>query len=261
MKTKPYKEGRYWVMPDGSLVPYIAGGSDGDGAGESDGGGGAAAGGNDDTGGVSATELESLQKEIRSARAEAAKYRRQLRDKEDALDGVDVEKYNALIQQEEAAKAQKLEEKGKYEELMAEHQRRSEMQLNKSNETLSMWKGRYEEQVVDNVLINSSASKAVDPREAVTLLRSNYKFNITDSGDVEIQDRDGTIVLDDNGTPATPAGVMSSFLEKRPHLCKPQGGGSGSRGGGSPSKKDQASSDPNLTGAQRIAAALKSRMA
>ena len=226
-------------------------------AGESAGAAGEAAGG-EAPASVSASELESLQKEIRSHRAEAAKYRRQLREKEDELGDIDPAKYKEMMAKQQEEEQRKLEEKGKYEELMNEHKRRAEIQVNSANESLNMWKGRYEEQVVDNVLF-SAADKAIDVREAVTLIRANYKFNITDGGDVEIIGRDGNVMLGDDGTVVTPSKLMNTFLEERPHLCKPSNGGTGSRSGGSPSRNSNPSSDPNLRGSSRIAAALKSQ--
>jgi len=259
-EDKPIRRGRYWLMPDGSLVPYIAGGSDDGDAGDS----GAGGSGTDDGAGntdPNKEELAALMKEVKSSRAEAAKYRRQLREKEEALGNVDVDKYQKLLDAEQQAEQQKLADKGKYDELLVEHQRRSEAQLSKSNDTLSMWKQRYEAQVVDNVLLSAASDKAIDSGEAMTLLRAKHKFNITDTGDVEILGSDEQVVLDDTGNPITPQQMMTTFLESKPHLCKPTGGGSGSRGSGAPSKNNQGSSDPNLTGAQRIAAALKARMA
>lgn len=250
---EPIREGRYWRMPDGSLVPYIAGG-----AGDDEGGddGGSDAGGSQDD---FTAELDSLRREMKSSRAEAAKYRRQLREKEDALSNIDVDKYNELIAKEEEAANQKLEDKGRYDELLAEHQRRSEAQLTKATETLDMWKRRYEAQVVDNVLLSSATDRAIDSNEATTLLRAQHKFNITESGDVEVLGADGQVVLDDKGSPITPKHMMTTFLDNRPHLCKPKGGGSGSRGSGAPSKGSP-QDDPNLTGAARITAALKKQL-
>jgi len=254
---EPVLIGRYWHMPDGTTVPRIAGGSEGEGAGgEGEGAGEGAGAGAAET--ITPAELESLQKEIRSHRAEAAKYRRQLREKEDALGDIDPDKYKELMAKQQEEEQRKLEEKGKYEELMNEHKRRSELQVSSANESLNMWKGRYEEQVVDNVLF-SAADKAIDVREAVTLIRANYKFNITDGGDVEIIGRDGNVMLGDDGTVVTPSKLMNTFLEERPHLCKPSNGGTGSRSGGSPSRSSNQSSDPNLKGSSRIAAALKAK--
>jgi len=266
MNTIPVREGRYWRMPDGDLVPYIAGGADGDGdtgAGDDDTGTGAggAAGtgdaGTGDTGGTS-DDTERLRKDLRATRTEAGNYRRRLREMEDKLEGIDVDKYQTLVQAEQEANNKQLADKGKYDELLAEHERRTAAQLEQSQKLGDTWKTRYEQQVIDNVLLGSS-EEAVNAQEAVTLIRSSYKFGVNDNGDVEIIGGDGQVVLTDNGSAASPAHVMKEFLASRPHLCKPKGGGSGSQGGGAPGKSGGSNAATYTTGAERIAAALRAR--
>jgi len=267
--TTPVLIGRYWLMPDGELVPNIAGGSDGDGAGDTGGsgtgdtGGDGTGDGTGDAGGTggdneAALEAARLRKDLKATRTEAANYRRKLRELEDKIDGVDVDKYQTLIEKEAEAEKKRLEEKGQYDKLLEEHIRKSEAQLQQAQETGSKWKQRYEKQVVDNVLISAASDKAINPAEAVTLIRSDYTFNVTDTGDVEIVGSDGKVVFDDSGNHTTPQMTMSEFLASRPHLCKPEGGGTGSTGGGKANKQQTANqSSGDLTGAQRIAAALK----
>jgi len=265
-RKKPVRVGRYWLMPDGGYVPYIAGGADGDGDGAGD-GAGASGDAGDGTGGSAGSsgdgagtgDEDRLRKDLRSTRTEAANYRRKLRELEDKIDGVDLDKYQQLVDAEAANKAKLLEDKGDYDKLMEEHRRRSEVQVQKATESINTWKGRYEGQVVDNVLM-AAANDAVDPNEAVTLIRSQYKFGVNDTGDVEIIGLDGQVVLDENGTPSSPDKVMQAYLASKPHLCKPRGGGSGSRGGGAPGKAPSKGSEPYNTGAERIAHALRERM-
>ena len=255
----PKLKGRFWEMPDGSLVPFIAGGNDG---GEPDGSDPSGGANNEPTGGAGNEpndDKDPLYKEIKSARAEAAKYRRQLRELQAKVEGIDFDKYQELMQQQEEMERKKLEEKGKYEELLQEHQRRYEAQINKAQETINEWRTRYERQVVDNVLISAASNKAINPQEVVTLIRSHYTFQVNDQGEPEILDKDGHVVLDENGAPITPDNIMSKFLEERPYLCKPSGGGAGSRGTESPAKPRGGMDDANLRGASRIAKALAER--
>jgi len=206
---------------------------------------------------VTANDL--AQAEIKRLRNEAAGTRRKLRDLEAKFEGVDTDEYKTMLTQKEEIEKRKLEDKGNYEQLLAESTRRSEAQLQKAQETGSSWKTRYEKQVVDNVLISAASSSAINAQEAVTLLRSEVNFQVTDSGDVEILGRDGQVVLTENGTPATPKEVTASFLAKRPYLCKPVGGGTGSSGGSAPRSKQSNGIDETLRGASRIAAALRER--
>lgn len=252
----PVRQGRFWLMPDGSLVPYIAGGSEGEGGDE--GQTNAAGDAGDASGENSSKDDDPLYKEIKSARAEAARYRRQLRELQAKVEGIDFDKYQELMQQQEEMERRKLEEKGRYEELLQEHQRRYEAQINKAQETINEWKTRYERQVVDNVLVSAASSKAINPQEVVTLIRSQYQFQVNEQGEPEILDREGHVVLDENGAPASPDAVMLKFLEERPYLCKPSGGGAGSRGTESPAKS-RGKSDENLRGSSRIAKALAER--
>jgi len=264
--TQAILVGRYWHMPDGTLIRNICGGADGDGgAGDGGAGDGVAEGSAGSAGSSSAgsddltADLDRSRKDLKAVRSEASTYRRKLRELEDKVDGVDFEQYNALKKEADDRKAQNLADKGQYDELTAENKRRFDAQLTKSNDTAEMWKDRFTEQVVDNVLLGAATDKAINANEVVTLIRTQYKFNVTDSGDVEILGNDGNVVLNDDGKPSAPEAVMSTFMASRAHLCKPTGGGAGSRGGSGPTKPgSQASSD--LHGVERIRSALKKRM-
>lgn len=253
-ENAPIRVGRFWYMQDGSKVPYIAGGSSDDG--ETD----AGTGTRDDTQGADsgADNKDLLMKELKSVRAEAARYRRQLRELEAKFDNVDIEKYNELVKQQEELEKKKLEEKGRYEELLQEHQRRYEAQINKAQSTIEEWKSRYETQVIDNVLISASSDRAINPQEVVTLIRSQYKFQVNDQGEPEILDKNGQVVLDDNGAPMSPASIMEKFLDERPYLCKPKGGGAGSRGSDGPARVP--AKDENVRGVERIKLGIAQRM-
>jgi len=254
MNKKPVLEGRYWRMPDGGLVPNIAGGSDGEGDGDAAAGGTQGAPAADDGLAEANAEVVRLRKDLKDTRTEASGYRRKLRDQGD----IDVEQYNLLIADADKRKQEDLEAKGNYDALTEENKRRFEQQLKVSNDTGDAWKGRYEKQVVDNVLL-SAATEAVSSSEAVTLIRANYQFLVTDDGDVEIHDRAGKVLLDERGNIATTAVVMQEFLKDRPHMLKPQGGGGGSQNNDAVGKKPASNSGPAVTGSSRIAAALLAR--
>jgi len=256
MHTKPILQGRYWRMPDGELVPNIYGGSD-DGENDKKAVKKDAKKAAENLGG--ADEDTMLRKELKATRSEAASYRRKLRELEDKIEGVDVDKYNSLIEKEQEIEQKRLADEGEYDKLLEEHRRKSEAQLQKSQEHSGLWKGRFEKQVIDNVLLTAATERSVSASEAVTLIRANYTFGVNEEGLVEITDAKGQALFDDSGNAVTPQGVMSQFLEARPHLCKPTGGGSGSRGAGAPGRKPEGNKDQPLHGAQRIAAALRER--
>ncbi len=268
IKKEPVLIGRYWHMPDGGIVPNIYG-ANGEGAGDGEGAGGEASGGaggeaSGGTGGTGEDEhdfgTERLKKDLKSTRAEAAAYRRKLRELEEKIDGVDIDKYQTLVEQEAELERRKMEEKGEYDRLVEEHKRKSEAQLQKAQESITGWKQRYERQVIDNVLLSAANEKAVSSSEAVTLIRANYTFGVNDEGDVEITSANGETLFDEDGNTMTPQAIMSKFLEERPYLCKPTGGGTGSRGAKSPGRSSD-NADTNLHGAARIAAALRKRAA
>jgi len=263
-KKEPVLIGRYWHMPDGGIVPNIYGANGEGEAGEAGGTGGEASGGEagGEVGGAGEQnfDTERLKKDLKSTRAEAAAYRRKLRELEEKVDGVDLDKYQTLVEQEAELERRKMEEKGEYDRLVEEHKRKSEAQLQKAQESITGWKQRYERQVIDNVLLSAANEKAVSSSEAVTLIRANYRFGVNDEGAVEITSANGETLFDEDGNTMTPQAIMSKFLEERPYLCKPTGGGTGSRGAKSPGRSSD-NGDSNLHGAARIAAALRKRAA
>jgi len=83
---KPILIGRYWHMPDGGVVPNIAGGS-GDSEGDK--------GGDGDKGG--SDEVARLKDELKSARSDAASNRVALRELKDTLGDLDADAIKNLI--------------------------------------------------------------------------------------------------------------------------------------------------------------------
>jgi len=235
----PILEGRYWRMPDNELVPNIFGGdNDGD----------------DDNVTLTKADHKKLLDNAAEARKDAGKYRTQLRELEEKVDKlgeIDVDEYNKLQAAAKDAETAKLEEEGKYKELLEEQSRRHEKALEKANTTSSTWKDRYESIMVDNALL-SSAKDAVNPAAAVTLVRSQHKFIISEDGSIEIKKGDEVLLADD-GKPVAPAALMVSYLEANPYLLNAQNNG----GANTPPKSgDKQPVQDNLKPVDKIAAGL-----
>jgi len=211
MSEQPNKNlllGRYWLMADGELVPNIAGGSD-------DGG--------DDT-----SEVDKLTSQLKEARSDAAKNRKALKALNDKLEGVDLEQYSELMKGAEEAKQKSEEEKGNYSKVLEDMKHNHEASLAKANDSASAWKKRFEEKAIDSEL-SAAAKTAVNSKAAVTLVRSEYDFNISEDGSIEIQ-KGGETIFDDNGKALTPASLMAKHLADNPYLVSAsQNQGSGSQ--------------------------------
>jgi len=196
-------------MPDGERVRHIAGGSD-----------------DSDAPGDSEAAVE-MQKQLKEARAEAAKNRKALREMQDKVEGIDLDEYTALKKQAEATAKQKEEEKGNYDKLLSDEKRKFEAQLAKVNESNTAWKSRFETLVVDNELL-SAAGNAINPKAAMTLIRSEYAFNVHDDGSVEIA-AGADVLYDSEGRAMKPGALMQKYLADNPYLVK----ASESKGGSS----------------------------
>lgn len=207
-KLKPLLLGRYWVMPDGEIMPNIAG-----------------ANGEGDENAPS--ESEVLQSQLKEARSEAAKNRKELKALKDKLEGIDIEQFDELKKGAEDAKRIAEEEKGNYSKIIEDMKRSHDASLLKANDSSASWKKRFEEKAIDNEL-SSAASKAIKPSAAVTLVRSEYDFNVSEDGSIEIQ-KGGETIFDDTGKPLTPSLLMARHLEDNPYLVSAnsnQGSGS-----------------------------------
>ncbi|MDX8383712.1 MAG: hypothetical protein R8M45_06495 [Ghiorsea sp.] len=201
---------------------------------------------------------KKLLEEIKSLRNEAAGYRVKLKESQASEgNGVDKDKYEQMVAAEQAREQESLEAKGKYEESLENSRVRSQKALDTAQNNADGWKGKFETQVVDNVIQSSVASNIVDsasPSEVALMVRGVYDFKVNDIGEVTVLTKQGDVVMDDKGSNLTVSQVSAKFLADRPFLNKanPSGSGSNSNTGGRGASNGQ----QNLSPIDKIAQAL-----
>ena len=159
-------------------------------------------------------ELDAIAAEVRrKAEAKLAK----------KFEGIDVEKYQNLMAQEEQLKISKANEKSEFEKLLKENAEKFNSKITTLTSELTKIK-------VDGALMNAaSTKKAINPEQVARLVRENVKMS--ESGEVEIIDpKTGQTRYTDTGDALTVDGLVSEFLQTNPHFVS-----AGQPGGGSTS--------------------------
>lgn len=212
------RDGRYWIMPDGTRVPYIAGGS-----------------GDDDIEKLK-EQIAQLKDQLKQTNAESAARRHELREYQEKLkqfEGIDMEEIKALKEKARQAEEERMRKEGEFEKILERREAEWKQKLEQVQQKYQDLEQRYQKVAIDERLVSAFAKAgAVAPEEAAALTRS-----------LAALDDDGVYVLGDDGkTPLVKDGKRVSleefaqqWLEQRPHHRKagPQGSGSpgGSRGG------------------------------
>ena len=213
---QPILVGRFWHMPDGSKVPNIYGGND-----END-----------------EEKIARLEKELKAANGEAAGNRKDLTALKKATEGFDPVAFKKMQEAQEKATQDKDVEKGNFEKALADMNTKHEAALAASNERGDKLFAQLEKQVVDNQLMISTG-KAVNQQHALTLMKAEHTFNVSDEGVVEVM-KDGKPLFGEKGKPVTPAEAMADFLTANPNLVSAsdkQGSGGGDQGKGKGGEK------------------------
>ena len=159
-------------------------------------------------------ELDAVAAEVR--RKAEAKYTKK-------FEGIDVEKYQNFVAQEEQQKISQAKEKSEFEKLLKEN-------ADKFNNKISTLTSELTKIKVDGALINAaSTKKAINPDQVARLVRDNVKMS--EAGEVEVVDpKTGQTRYTDNGDPLNIDGLVSEFLNTNPHFVQ-----AGQPGGGSKS--------------------------
>ncbi len=201
--------GRYWIMDDGSKVPLIAGGSDGDEA-----------------------DLESLKAALEKANAEAAARRHELKK----YDGIDPDEYRRLKEAVRKAEEEQMKAEGKFEELKERIESEWRQKLEQVESKYKELESRYHKVAIDERLVAAFAKAgAVAPEEAAALTRQMAALD--DSGVYVVGD-DGKTPLVKDGKRVSLEEFAQQWLEQRPHHMKAGPSGSGAPGGKGDPKGD-----------------------
>lgn len=135
--------------------------------------------------------------------------------------GVDLNRYNELVEMEEKARQSEMEKRGEYEKLLKE-------QAEKFNSRISQYETELHNIKVDGALLSeASNARAVNPQQVARLLKDQLKLN--EMGTVDVVDEKGQVRYDDNGNPLTPSALVRTFLADNPHFVQagPSGSGTG----------------------------------
>ena len=143
------------------------------------------------------------------------------------FDGVDVNHYRTLMQQEEDRKLEEQKRKGEFEEIL-------KTQAEKSNQKISALTDELTKIKVDGALLNAASKyKAVNPEQVVQLVRNQVKMSET--GQVEIVDpKTGNTRYTETGTPLDTENAVKMWLQENPHFVQAGPAGSGSQSNQSP---------------------------
>ena len=177
-------------------------------------------------------ELDAVAAEVR--RKAEAKYTKK-------FEGIDVEKYQNFLAQEEQQKISQAKEKSEFEKLLKEN-------AEKFNNKISTLTSELSKIKVDGALINAaSTKKAINPDQVARLVRDNVKMS--EAGEVEVVDpKTGQQRYTDNGDPMNINGLVSEFLNTNPHFVQagqPGGGSKSNTGTEGVSKVDVKNLDMN----------------
>lgn len=121
------------------------------------------------------------------------------------------------------AEKTKLEGQGKYEEALAHAKAGYDAELKKHTDKITELTSRLETVSIDNAIMGVCGD-AINPKQVVTLLKSEYSVKLKDDGTVEIATSDGKPVFGADSKPVTDlAGLTSKYLSDNQHLVKASG--------------------------------------
>ena len=120
------------------------------------------------------------------------------------FDGVDVDKYRALLTKEEEQVLEEQKKRGEFEKILKETAEKKDQRINQLHTQLNSIK-------VDDAIISSSAKyKAISPAQVSQLIKNQVKLNET-------------------GDPLTVDTLVKEFLDTNPHFISAGPSGSGAK--------------------------------
>ena len=147
------------------------------------------------------------------------------------FEGVDVAKYNALVEAEEAKALEEQKARGEFEKVLKDTVTKKDSEI----QTLTQ---KLQSQQIDGALLNAASKyKAIAPEQVKKLLRDNVRLNT--NGDVEVLDETGAVRYNDKGEILSVDEFSKEWLEQNPHFAQPGAKGSGSQSNTAPTKVEQ----------------------
>lgn len=157
-------------------------------------------------------------------------------------EGVDVEKYNQLITEQEKKEQEEQAKRGEFEKIL-------KSTVEKKDSVISQLQQELQSIKVDGNLLNAASNrKAVNPQQVVRLLKDQIR--LSETGEVEVLDDSGSARYTDKGTAMSVDDLVEEFLTSNPHFRIANPGGTGSIGNvadtkGTPGKFDVNNLDMN----------------
>lgn len=155
---------------------------------------------------------------------------RERRKLEKQLDGIDLDEARRLKEEKEQQELERQKERGEFETVLKKT-------VEKKEQEITTYKQKLEATLVDGQLLTvASKNNAVNPEQVSSLLKD--KIRLSDNGNVEVLDNDGTPMYNDKGELLSVNELVSDFLTVNPHFVKASQSGVGSQGnaGGSTPK-------------------------
>lgn len=149
---------------------------------------------------------------------------------EKMTEGVDIDEAKRVLAEREQAELERQKERGEFENVLKKT-------VEKKDQMIQSLSSKLQQIQVDGALLNAASAKnAVSPEQVAALLKGQTR--LSDDGQVEILDKNGSIRYNDNGELLSVNELMAEFLTANPHFVRASSGGAGSSGnaGGSTQK-------------------------
>ena len=141
-------------------------------------------------------------------------------------EGVDVDKYNNLVEEQETREKEAALKRQEFDTVL-------KTTVDKKDTTIQQLQSELHGIKVEGALLNAaSAKRAIKPDQVVNLLRSNIR--LADDGQVEVTDEKGVVRYTDDGALMTVDGLVEEFLTTNSHFITGNSAGSGSTSNSKP---------------------------
>lgn len=141
-------------------------------------------------------------------------------------EGVDVDKYNNLVEEQETREKEAALKRQEFDTVL-------KTTVDKKDTTIQQLQSELHSIKVEGALLNAaSAKRAIKPDQVVNLLRSNIR--LADDGQVEVTDEKGVVRYTDDGALMTVDGLVEEFLTTNSHFITGNSAGSGSTSNSKP---------------------------
>lgn len=146
--------------------------------------------------------------------------------------GIDLDRYQRLMEAEEQRIQDEQRARGEFETILKSTVEKKEAVINQLKSELQAVK-------VDGQLLNiASSNRVVNPQQVVRLLKDQVR--LAETGDVEVVDpRTGQLKYSESGDPYGIQDLVQEFLRENPHFVAAAPAGAGSRSNVNPGKSTQ----------------------